>query len=470
MSRLSPKAGTDLTNAAAGGCVSGSVSPIDPSCAASSRSSSRRLTSGILVAVAAALALAGCASTPPKKRSSEYFPESKYGVKASPRVVADGQAVPKGGGRDITGKPYKVAGRWYHPKEDPNYKKTGFASWYGEAFHGRKTANGEIYDRNALTAAHTTMPLPSYARVTNVANGRSMIVRVNDRGPFHGNREIDLSQRVAKMLGTKAAGVAKVKVEYVGRAPLHGRDEAFLMASYSGPDAVTPGGTMPGTMIAQATPPPATAAPAASAVAAPVMMASAADTLGAAASTGGIRAPSPRPFLMMATLTVASTSGSTPVSNPAYQVAFDPAAAFEAGAASVMVASASTVTTSGQFQPVAAPASLPAAPAATLPTGGVQPVSYGSTPAAAPAIGTPPQSLGTLPVRLPAQGLSQPAAYAPQPVSSPFDGLQPAGNGPRNLLLGGAISSYAANTRISGAHSAFSAFEATSVPLSSLNR
>lgn len=474
VSRLSPKAGTDLTEAAQGRCDAGSVSSFDPSFAPSSRSSSRKVTSGVLVAVAAALALAGCASTPPKKRSSEYFPESKYGVKASPRVVADGQSVPKGGGRDITGKPYKVAGRWYYPKEDPNYKKTGFASWYGEAFHGRKTANGEIYDRNSLTAAHTTMPLPSYARVTNLQNGRSMIVRVNDRGPFHGNREIDLSQRVAKMLGTKATGVAKVKVEYVGRAPLHGQDESFLMASYNGPDAVTPGGTMPGTMIAQATPP---VAPAVAPVAAPVaavQVASAADPLGAAPATGGIRAPAPRPFLMAATITVASASGSTPVANPAYQVAFDPAAAFEAGAASVMVASASTVTTSGQFQPVAAPvsvpASLPAAPAATLPTGGVQPVSYGNTPAASPALGTPPQSLGTLPVRLPAQGLSQPAAYAPQPVSSPFDGLQPAGNGPRNLLLGGAISSYAANTRISGAHSAFSAFEATSVPLSSLNR
>ena len=463
VSRLTPSSGIDLTGATEGGGVSGSVSPIDPSCGASSRSSSRRMTAGVLVAVAAALALAGCASTPPKKRSSEYFPESKYGVKASPRLVADGQAVPKGGGRDITGKPYKVAGRWYYPKEDPNYKKTGFASWYGEAFHGRKTANGEIYDRNALTAAHTTMPLPSYARVTNLTNGRSMIVRVNDRGPFHGNREIDLSQRVAKMLGTKAAGVAKVKVEYVGRAPLHGQDEAFLMASYNGPDAVTPGGTMPGTMIAQATPPPAVVAPVASVVAAPVMMASAADTLGAAASTGGIRAPAPRPFLMPATFTVASTSGSTPVSNPAYQVAFDPASVYEVGGSPVMVASAAPVATTGQFQPVSA-GTLP------LPSAGLAPVSYDSVPSVAPALGTPPQTLGTLPVRLPAQGLQQPAAYAPRSVQSPFEGLQPVGSGPRNLLLGGAISSYAANDRISSAHSAFDAFEASAVPLNALSR
>lgn len=458
VSRLTPTSGTDLTGVAAGGHDAGSVSPADPSFGVSCRPARRRMTSGILVAVAAALALAGCASTPPKKRSSEYFPESKYGVKASPRIVADGQAVPKGGGRDITGKPYKVAGRWYYPKEDPNYKKTGFASWYGEAFHGRKTANGEIYDRNALTAAHTTMPLPSYARVTNVANGRSMIVRVNDRGPFHGNREIDLSQRVAKMLGTKATGVAKVKVEYVGRAPLHGQDEAFLMASYNGPDAVTPGGTMPGTMIAQATPPPAAAA---SVAAAPVLMASAADTLGAAASTGGIRAPAPRPFLMPASIAVASASGSTPVSNPEYQVAFDPASVYEVGGSPVMVASASPAMTSGQFQ---------AAPAAALPSAGLAPVSYDSAPSVAPALATPPQTLGTLPVRLPAQGLQQPAAYAPQPVQSPFEGLQPTGSGPRNLLLGGAISSYAANDRISSAHSAFGAFEASAVPLNALNR
>ena len=112
-------------------------------------------------------------------------------------MVAAGKPVPKGGGRYVVGKKYKIAGKWYYPKHEPNYKKTGLASWYGPTFHGRKTANGEIFDRNALTAAHTTMPLPSYARVTNVNNGRSMIVRVNDRGPFHGNRVIDLSERVA---------------------------------------------------------------------------------------------------------------------------------------------------------------------------------------------------------------------------------------------------------------------------------
>ena len=196
-----------------------------------------------LMAIAAALA--GCASAPQSKSktkgSKEYFAESKYGVKASPRVAfSKGKSLPRGGGRDQTGKPYKVKGRWYYPKEDKNYVKVGQASWYGEAFHGRLTANGEVYDMTHLTAAHPTMPLPSYARVTNLSNGSSVIVRVNDRGPYERNRVIDLSQKAAQMLDYQHHGTAKVKVEYVGRAPLDGDDDAFLMASYrpAGGDAI----------------------------------------------------------------------------------------------------------------------------------------------------------------------------------------------------------------------------------------
>ena len=195
--------------------------------------------------MAIAVALAGCASAPQPnsktKRSKEYFAESKYGVKASPRVAfTKGKPLPRGGGRDQTGKPYKVKGRWYYPKEDKNYVKIGHASWYGEAFHGRLTANGEVYDMTHLTAAHPTMPLPSYARVTNLANGSSVIVRVNDRGPYEYDRVIDLSQKAAEMLDYQNHGTANVKVEYVGRAPLEGNDEAFLMASYrpAGGDAI----------------------------------------------------------------------------------------------------------------------------------------------------------------------------------------------------------------------------------------
>jgi rare lipoprotein A len=187
----------------------------------------------LAVVSAAAFALASCSSgpAPTKPRSKEYFSEAVYG-KASPRVVADGQPVPKGGGRFVLGKPYRVAGKTYIPRDNPNYTATGLASWYGEAFHGRLTANGEIYDVRGLTAAHPTMPLPSYARVTNTANGRSLIVRVNDRGPFHRNRVIDVSKAVADMLGFRAAGTAKVRVEYMGRADMDGLDHNKLLASY----------------------------------------------------------------------------------------------------------------------------------------------------------------------------------------------------------------------------------------------
>lgn len=194
-----------------------------------------RRTLTIMSLAVSAVALAACGTPQPreqaKARSKEYFPESKYGVKASPRV-AHGSKIRRGGGRDQVGKPYQVAGKWYYPKEDPKYTRTGSASWYGDAFHGRLTANGEVYDKEHLTAAHPTMPLPSYARVTNVENGSSVVVRVNDRGPYHGNRVIDLSQRAADMLGYRTAGTAKVKVEYVGRAPLEGDDEPYLVASY----------------------------------------------------------------------------------------------------------------------------------------------------------------------------------------------------------------------------------------------
>ena len=107
----------------------------------------------------------------------------------------------------------------------------GLASWYGAAFHGRRTANGEVYDMASLTAAHPTMPLPSYARVTNLDNGYSVIVRVNDRGPYHGGRVMDVSSRAADVLGFKGEGTARIKVEYVGQAPLEGSDDNALLAS-----------------------------------------------------------------------------------------------------------------------------------------------------------------------------------------------------------------------------------------------
>jgi rare lipoprotein A len=156
----------------------------------------------------------------------------------------------------MVGKPYVVAGRTYQPSENPGYRNEGLASWYGSNFHGRMTANGEVFDRDSIAAAHTTMPLPSYARVTNMHNGHSMIVRVNDRGPFHGNRIIDVSERAALALGFKRQGTAKVRVEYVGRASTNGSDDRILLASLrtdGQPASLT--NTAP-TMIAQATPRP----------------------------------------------------------------------------------------------------------------------------------------------------------------------------------------------------------------------
>jgi rare lipoprotein A len=197
----------------------------------------------------------------PKSTSKEYFPESVWGVKASPRVSNLESNLPRGGGRDQLGQPYKVRGKMYYPKEDKNYKKVGYASWYGDAFHGRLTANGEIYDKTHLTAAHPTMPLPSYARVTNLETGSSVIVRVNDRGPYSNGRLIDLSQRAADVLAYRQSGTAKVKVEYVGRAPLHGQDDSFLMASYRpGNRAPDPSDGLPsGVMIAMNGPTPSAA-------------------------------------------------------------------------------------------------------------------------------------------------------------------------------------------------------------------
>lgn len=142
----------------------------------------------------------------------------------SPRVVAPGQPVPKGGGRYKVGTPYRVNGLRYVPREVTHYEETGVASWYGEMFHGRRTANGEVYDMEALSAAHPTLPLPSYVRVTNLRNGRSLVLRVNDRGPYTRGRLIDLSRAAASLLKMERAGTAPVRVVYLGRAPLNGND------------------------------------------------------------------------------------------------------------------------------------------------------------------------------------------------------------------------------------------------------
>lgn len=173
------------------------------------------------------LLLANCAAS--SKLVSKLDP--KYGVAASPRVVAPGEPIPKGGGTYRVGKPYVVAGKMYFPEENRRYRSVGMASWYGNDFQGRLTANGEIYDMYAISAAHPTLPMPSYVRVTNLANRRSLIVRVNDRGPYHAGREIDLSFRAAQLLGFYGHGLARVSVEYVGPASLEGSDDRRLIAT-----------------------------------------------------------------------------------------------------------------------------------------------------------------------------------------------------------------------------------------------
>lgn len=144
---------------------------------------------------------------------------------AASAVAAASGPVPRVKGLYKVGNPYVVAGVTYVPVEDPGYDRVGMGSWYGPDFHGKQTANGEMFDMNALTAAHPTMPLPSYAWVTNLRNGRTILVRVNDRGPYKPGRIMDVSRASARMLAFEGHGVTEVRVRYAGRAPLDPADD-----------------------------------------------------------------------------------------------------------------------------------------------------------------------------------------------------------------------------------------------------
>ena len=152
----------------------------------------------------AMLLLAGCAETQ----------LIAHTAKQARGAVTPDQPAGRGGNYKV-GNPYQIAGIWYHPKADYSYRETGIASWYGPGFHGKTTANGETYDQNDLTAAHRTLPMPSAVRVTNLENGKSIKLRVNDRGPFARGRIIDVSARAAELLQFKQQGTAKVRVEIV---------------------------------------------------------------------------------------------------------------------------------------------------------------------------------------------------------------------------------------------------------------
>ena len=170
---------------------------------------------------AVTLTMAGCSNHTAHSSFHHGFASASsdpFAGKGSPYYK--GSAIPFGGGLYHVGNPYQVAGRWFNPREQPGYDKTGTASWYGEAFHRRRTSNGEWFDMNTLTAAHATLPLPSYALVTNLENNRQVVVRVNDRGPFVGTRVMDLSKRAADVLGYRIKGKAQVRVKLIGPAPI----------------------------------------------------------------------------------------------------------------------------------------------------------------------------------------------------------------------------------------------------------
>ena len=161
------------------------------------------------------------------------------------------------------GSPYQIGGVWYYPKVDMEYDETGIASWYGPGFDGRQTANGEIFDQNALTAAHPTLPMPSVVRVTNLENGRALVVRINDRGPFKNGRIIDLSKRAAQLLGFERKGTAKVRVQIMedesrqfaaaaqGKQLAKAAPEAVPIESVSAVSLDAPAGTAPQPAVVQ---------------------------------------------------------------------------------------------------------------------------------------------------------------------------------------------------------------------------
>ena len=184
------------------------------------------------------LALAGCGS----------FLDDPAPISGNPTLVEYGDPVPRGGGIYKVGNPYQIAGNWFYPTENESYDETGIASWYGRDFHGRRTANGEIYDMDALTAAHPTLPLPIYARVINLENNREIVVRINDRGPYAHDRIIDLSKMSAEALGFSDQGTTRVRVTYLGRAPLDGDDswETRLYERTRGQPNSADGVTLPG--------------------------------------------------------------------------------------------------------------------------------------------------------------------------------------------------------------------------------
>ncbi len=208
----------------------------------------------ISLALLASMALAACSSTPPRKAETSSSPAPVVQARDTP-AASGGYLEGDGPGANVpanldaipdavpqteplhryANRPYTALGKTYTPLAAiGNYKKRGSASWYGKKFHGRRTSIGEVYDMYAMTAAHPTLPIPSYARVTNVANGKSVVVRVNDRGPFLHGRIIDLSYVAAHKLGYIRSGSTEVEVESLMS------DAAPVVIALAEPVLVTP--------------------------------------------------------------------------------------------------------------------------------------------------------------------------------------------------------------------------------------
>lgn len=193
----------------------------------------RRASRGSVIVALTAL-LAACASAGASPVSGPTRLAGGPSAPSSPPVVTDPAPIVSG-----TMRRYQIRGRWYQPEEQPNYDEVGLASWYGDYFHGRPTATGERFDMHELTAAHKTLPLPGLVEVTNMANGRRVVLRVNDRGPFVDNRIIDLSRGAADALDLRTRGVGEVRVRYLGRAPRLGGGTVLQYASAQPPAPVT---------------------------------------------------------------------------------------------------------------------------------------------------------------------------------------------------------------------------------------
>ena len=210
-------------------------------------------------------ALAACAT-----------PQPRFAAKHPVAGPTPGQLPNGAGGRYKVGAPYEVSGVWYVPKDEPSYDQEGIATWYGESHHLKTTANGEVFDRFALSGAHTTLQLPSIVEVTNLGNGKTVQVRVNDRGPFSGGALIDVSQEAARQLGFEQQGQARVRVRYVGPAPLGAPDAGLRYTNYTpgpAPGAMPPAGPQPYSGITSAPTAIASAAPVASQPLSPIAVA-----------------------------------------------------------------------------------------------------------------------------------------------------------------------------------------------------